>query len=135
MNRILKVSAVVCCLMTATYMMADTKTQAPQIPAQPISSVALAKKVPVDTGVELSGKLVVKNKKFSLQDSTGTIILVLPKNTPSSINASVGQNVKITGTIKKGFWAKLKISDPFIKVSKIEVAQSASIAADTGLKK
>lgn len=123
MQRILKMSTAICFLLVGTYLMAGNETQIAQAEVPLVNTVALAKKTAANTEVVLFGKLLVEGKKFVLKDSTGKITLLLHSNISNLIGSSVGQDIKITGTIVKSFWAKMKITEPVIKVSKFETVQ------------
>lgn len=124
MRELLKASLFFLCMAVGTYAIAGTGTQ--QAPIQPINTVALAKKASTNTEIVLSGKLLLEKNKFILEDSTGTIVLAFSKEPEIPIKSLIGQNVTVTGLISKTFWAKLKITSPLLKVTKIELVTPPS---------
>lgn len=135
MCRNLTVMAIAFYLLGGIYMMAgDNNKQSPPINLS-IASVDMAKKAPANTHVVLIGKLITADKKFALLDSTGKIILALPRDKPGMINSNLGQSVKITGTTKNSFWSKIGLEGLVLKVENIELLSNINSASNTATKK
>ncbi|MEI6057124.1 MAG: hypothetical protein WCR55_13840 [Lentisphaerota bacterium] len=133
MSKILKLSAIVCCLIAGSCLMATSKAQLAPVD-QKINTVALALKAPANTEVSLTGKLVVVKTKVYLQDSTGKILIAAPRFQLEMIAEDSGQNVTATGKITKNIWCRLGFKDPVLTINDSQSVTN-NISTDTDLKK
>ena len=129
MKQFIKLSVIICFLVVGTCIIAGTNSQATQI-NQSINTIALAKKdASLDKVVSLAGKLVKEGKKIYLQDSTGKIILEIPKKMLKTIEPMINKTVQVTGKTSNILWKNS------IKVQSIEVTHTTNTSTDTGIKK
>ena len=117
MNRILKMSVLIGCIIAGSSMFADAKTQTVSQPDKSINTVALALKAPSDTVVSITGKLIVIKKKVYLQDSTGKIAIAAPRFQLEVIAEDAGMKVTVTGKVTKSIWSRLGFKDPTLTVA------------------
>lgn len=114
MNKLLKISTIICCLISTISMLADFQQ------TQTISTVAQALTMPNSTTVTLMGKIItdLKHDNYIFQDRTGTIqVTILPKDL-ENININSNTRVKITADVK----TFLRVT-PKLRVKAIEVVE------------
>jgi len=126
MNKVLKLSVAICCLLVGTYTMAKPGVLEY---TEHLISVAKAKEVKDGTDVELTGKLIMIDKKYAIQDSTGTINLAFRYESDEP-HDDIGKNVTVTGDVEideKG------TVEPFIQIEDIQVIENPDTSTDTAL--
>ncbi|MEI6057275.1 MAG: hypothetical protein WCR55_14615 [Lentisphaerota bacterium] len=127
MIKVLKLHIVICCLLIGTYAIAKPGVLEYH---EHVISVAKAKEVKDGTDVELAGKLIMIDKKYALQDSTGAINLVFRYESDEP-HEDIGKKVTVTGDVEideKG------IVEPFIQIEDIQVVEILDSSVDTGVK-
>lgn len=119
MFKILKVSAAICSLMAATYMMADLQPS----PPQEVTTVA---KVLTETSavrVTLIGKITkkIKGDKYEFQDYTGTINVKIGAKEWEDVSIDSNTTVKIIADLEKGYLTDSTLE--LVVVKTIEIVQ------------
>ncbi|MGV8171433.1 MAG: OB-fold nucleic acid binding domain-containing protein [Candidatus Woesearchaeota archaeon] len=120
----LKISAIIYCLFLGIYVIGS-----PARPIVQLDSTSQAKTIIISSQIQLTGMLVLVNKEYALQDSTGSIKLVF-NNKTHDLNEKIGKIVTITGFIMEHEYGKTEL---FIKVFDIKTLEKTEGSADTSL--